>query len=44
MSLIPQTKVQAAAFAVTMAALGAFILIVAQAIALIHCPIVAALP
>lgn len=41
MPLLPKTKVQAAAFAVTAAAFGALILVIAQAIAIVHCPVVA---
>lgn len=41
MSIVPRTKVQAAAYAVVLAALGAFILVVAQAIAIVSCPVVA---
>jgi len=38
--MVPRTKVQAAAFAVSAAALGALILVIAQAIAIVHCPVV----
>jgi len=36
---IPRTKVQAAAFAVTMAALGAFVMVLAQAYHIALCPV-----
>jgi len=39
MDFIPKTKAQAAAFAVVMASLGAFVLVIAQAFQMVHCPI-----